>query len=124
MRPPPASGRRAALAVAVAAWWLLRGRAAGEYLRLREAADRVDVGSDGWCAAQFWLDTTARLSADLAGALGHLTAVREAADDGRRALALAREIDYPAGEALALEHLAINALYIDDLDSALQLARQ
>ena len=142
------------LAVAVAPWWLLRGRTAGEYLRLREAAERADVGSDGWCAAQFWLGTTARHSADLAGALGHFTAVRdatgrrlpthaladclagrsatlrnlgrlaEAADEGRRALALAREIDYPAGEALALEQLAITALYTDDLDSALQLARQ
>ena len=142
------------LAVAVAPWWLLRGRAAGEYLRLREAAERADVGSDGWCAAQFWLGTTARHSADLAGALDHFTAVRdatggrlptraladclagrsatlrnlgwlaEAADEGHRALALAREIDYPAGEALALEQLAITALYTDDLDSALQLARQ
>ena len=142
------------LAVAVAPWWLLRGRAAGEYLRLREAAERVDAGSDGWCAAQFWLGITARHSADLTGALGHFTAVcdaaggrppsraladclagrsatlrnlgrlAEAVDDGRRALDLAREVDYPAGEALALEQLAITALYTDDRDSALQLARQ
>jgi DNA-binding CsgD family transcriptional regulator/predicted negative regulator of RcsB-dependent stress response len=56
--------------------------------------------------------------------LRNLGRLAEAADDGRRALALAREIDYPAGEALALEHLAITALYTDDLDSALQLARQ
>jgi len=142
------------LAVSVAPWWLLRGRAAGEYLRLREAADRADTGSDEWCAAQFWLGITARHSADLAGALDHFTAVRdtagdrppsraladclagrsatlrnlgrlaEAVDEGRRALALAREIDYPAGEALALHHLAITALYTDDLGSALQLARQ
>ena len=141
------------LAVAVAPWWLLRGRAAGEYLRLREAAERVDAGSDGWYAAQFWLGITARHSADLTGALGHFTAVcdaaggrlsraladclagrsavlrnlgrlAEAVDDGRRALDLAREVDYPAGEALALEQLAITALYTDDRDSALQLARQ
>jgi len=141
------------LAVAVAPWWLLRGRAAGEYLRLRETAERVDAGSDGWCAAQFWLGITARYSADLTGALGHFTAVcdaaggrvsraladclagrsavlrnlgrlAEAVDDGRRALDLAREVDYPAGEALALEQLAITALYTDDRDSALQLARQ
>jgi predicted ATPase/DNA-binding CsgD family transcriptional regulator len=142
------------LAVAVAPWWLLRGRAAGEYLRLREAAALVDAGSDGWCAAQFWLGITARHSADLTGALGHFTTVcdaaggrppsraladclagrsavlrnlgrlAEAVDDGRRALDLAREAEYPAGEALALEQLAITALYTDDLDSALQLARQ
>ena len=115
---------------------------------------RAEPGSDGWCAAQFWLGETARYSADLAGALGHFTAVRdaigdrppsraladclasrsvtllnlgriaEAADDGRRALALARELGYPAGEALALTSLGIAAYDADDLGSAVQLARQ
>ena len=80
------------------------------------------------------------VSADLAGALGHFTAVRdavadrgpsraladglagrsgaltnlgrvaEAAEDGRRALALARELGYPAGEALALADLGLAAV--------------
>ena len=128
------------LAVALAPWWLLRGRLAGQYPLLREAAGRAEPGSDGWCAAQFWLGDYGRVSsADLAGALGHFTAVRdavgdrgpsrvladclagrsvtlsnlgrlaEAAEDGRRALAMARELGYPAGEALALECLAIAA---------------
>ena len=128
------------LAVALAPWWLLRGRLAGQYPLLREAAGHAAPGSDGWCAAQFWLGHAALFSADLAGALGHFTAVRdaigdrppsraladclrgrsgalanlgriaEAADDGRRSLALARELGYPAGEALALERLAVAAL--------------
>jgi DNA-binding CsgD family transcriptional regulator len=141
------------LAVALAPWWYLRGRAAGEY-SLREAADCAAVGSDGWCAAQFWLGWTALYSADLAGALGHFTAVSdavgargpsraladclagrsvvlsnlarfgEAVHDGRQALVQARELGYPAGEALALLGLTIAAGYTDDFSSALQLARQ
>jgi DNA-binding CsgD family transcriptional regulator/tetratricopeptide (TPR) repeat protein len=122
---------------------------------LREAADRAQVGSDRWCAAQFWLGTTAMLfSADLAGALNHFTVVRdatgergpsraladclasrsvvmsnlgriaEAVDDARRALAVARQLGYPAGQALALERLSIAAYYAGDHDSSVRLARQ
>jgi predicted ATPase/DNA-binding CsgD family transcriptional regulator len=142
------------LAVALARWWFLRGRAASQYLLLREAAGRPAPGSDAWCAAQFWLGEMAEHSGDLAGALGHFIAVRdaigdrgpspaladslcgrsmvlanlgrlaEAADDGHRSLALARELRYPAGEAMALEHLTLTALYAGDLDSAWQWARQ
>jgi DNA-binding CsgD family transcriptional regulator/tetratricopeptide (TPR) repeat protein len=142
------------LAVTLAPWWLLRGRLAGGYPLLRKAADRADVGGDGWCAAQFWLGRTAVYSGDLAGALGHFTAVCDAvgdrgpsrvladclaargstlallgripegADDGRRSLALARELGYPAGEVYALANLNIAAAYADDLDGALRLARQ
>ena len=90
----------------------------------------------------------------MAGALGHFTAVRdaigdrgpsralaeclanrsvilvnlgrnaEAIDDGRRALALARELGYPAGEALALQRLSVAASFAGDLDGAVRLARQ
>jgi non-specific serine/threonine protein kinase len=142
------------LAVALAPWWLLRGQAAGEYRQLREVADHADAGSDGWCTAQFWLGVTARHSADLAAALGHFTVaceilgdrppsraladclagrsatlrnlgrIDEAVHDGRRALALARELDYPAGEALALEQLAITALYTGQHGGALQMTKQ
>ena len=41
------------LAVALAPWWFLRGRLAGQYPLLREAAGRAAPGSDGWCAAQY-----------------------------------------------------------------------
>ena len=121
---------------------------------LREAAGRAAPGSDRWCAAQIWLGWAAGTSADPAGALGHFTAVRdaigdrgpsraladclggrsvqlanlgripEAVDDGRRCLALARELSYPAAEAMALGGLCVAAWYVGDLDGALRLARQ
>ena len=119
-----------------------------------QAADRAEVGSGGWRAAQIWLGWAARSSADLAGALGHFTAVRdavsgrppsraltaalagrsavlrltgrtaEAAGDARRSLALAREIGDPAGELLALIDLSFDADYAGDHDEAVRLARQ
>jgi predicted ATPase/DNA-binding CsgD family transcriptional regulator len=142
------------LALPLARWWRLRGRLAGQYQLLREAAGHATVGSDGWCAAQYWLGGAAEYSAGSAAALAHYTAVREAvgdrgpsralaeclggrsvmlanlgrlpeaADDGRRSLALARELGDPAREAMALMDLSIAAFYADDLDSAGQLARQ
>ena len=116
--------------------------------------DRAEAGSDGWCAAQIWLGWAAQFSADLAAALGHFTAVRdaaagrppsraltaalagratvlrlmgraaEAAGDARRALALARQIGDPAGELLALAELSLDADYAGDHDEAVRLARQ
>ncbi len=77
------------LAVALAPWWLLWRRLAGEYPLLTN--------------------------------LGRLT---EAAANGRRSLALARELGYPAGEALALAGLSVAAYDGDDLGSAVRLARQ
>jgi len=142
------------LAVALAPWWMLRGRLASQRLLLREAAGHAAPGSDGWCAARYWLGLALLYSADLAGALGCFTGVRdaigdrplsralvdclrcrsaslanlgraaEAADDARRSLALARELGYPAGEVLALGHLAVAVYRADDLDSAVRLARQ
>ena len=148
----PAAGLR--LAVALAPWWFLRGRLAAEYPLLRRAADHAGAGSDAWCAVQFWLGYTALLSADLAGALGHFTALRdvgqnqpsspalaaglagrsltltylgraaEAVDDGRRSLAVAREAGHPVGEARALVNLGIAACSVGNLEEAVQLARQ
>jgi len=57
-------------------------------------------------------------------ALANLGRLAEAVDDGRRALALARELGYPAGEALALEGLSVAALYAGDFGGAVQLAQQ
>ncbi len=79
MEHDPAAGLR--LAVALAPWWFLRGRLAGEYPLLRRVAGHVPAGGGEWCAAQFWLGYTALLSADLAGALGHFTALRDAGQD-------------------------------------------
>ena len=142
------------LAVALAPWWFLRGRLAGEYRLLCQAAGRAEAGSGGWYTAQLWLGWTAQVSADLAASLGHFTAVRdavadrppsraltsalagrastlllmgrtaEAAGDARRALALARKIGNPGAELLALAALSLDADYAGDHDEAVRLARQ
>jgi predicted ATPase/DNA-binding CsgD family transcriptional regulator len=142
------------LAAALAPWWHLRGRLPGQYPLLRETAGRAEPGGDAWCTAQFWLGLTAVWSADPVAALGHFTAVRdaiadrgpsraladclagrslalaalrraaEAAGDGRRALAVARETGDPAAEVLALVISAIVALELGDPGGGVQLARQ
>jgi predicted ATPase/DNA-binding CsgD family transcriptional regulator len=142
------------LTAALAPWWLLRGRLPAQYRLLREVAGRATAGSDGWAIAQFWLGYAAVHSADLAAAVGHFTAVcnaagdrppsrvladclsrrsrtlaelgqtAEAGDDGRRSLALSRDLDYAAGEVVALLNLAVAALYADNDSDALQLIRQ
>ena len=60
-------------------WWSLRGRLAGQYQLLREAAERAGRGSDGWWDAQLWLSYTVLFSGDLAAALDHFTVLRDAA---------------------------------------------
>ena len=143
------------LAVALAPWWQLRGRLAGQYALLREAAGHAAPGGDTWYVAQFWLSAAAFYAGDRVTALEHLIAVRdaiedrgpsralagclggqslvlaklgriaEATNDGRRALALAREVSDPAVEALVLNFLILIALdETDDPDGALQLAQQ
>jgi predicted ATPase/DNA-binding CsgD family transcriptional regulator len=142
------------LAVALGWWWFLRGRLASHYAPMRETAGRAEAGSDGWCAAQFWLGYTALFSADPAGGLDHFTALRdaiedggpsraladalngrsaalrnmgqipEAIQDGRRALAVARKVGYPVGEAMALQDLSLAAGAAGDLAGAVQLVRQ
>jgi predicted ATPase/DNA-binding CsgD family transcriptional regulator len=142
------------VAVALAPWWFLRGRLAGQYPLLRQVAGRAEPGSDGWCAAQFWLGRMAGFSGDPAASLGHLTALRdaaaergpsrvladglahrasvlsamgryaEAAGEARRSLAVARELRYPAAEAVALANLGTAALGAGDQDRAVRLARQ
>jgi predicted ATPase/DNA-binding CsgD family transcriptional regulator len=153
-----ASGHEAAvaprLAVALAWWWHIRGRLAGQVPLLRAAADRAAAGSAAWCACHIWLGQVSLDSADPAGALRHFTAVRdaigdrgpfpllarclsdrsatllgmgriaEAAGDARRSLALARDGDQPVAEALALAVLSLVACAGDDRVGAVQLARQ
>ena len=152
MEHDPARALR--LANALAWWWFLRGRLADQYRLLCQAAGHAETGSRGWCAAQLWLGQAAQDSADLAAALGHFTALRdavadrppspalaaalacragvlrpmgradEAAGEARRALALAREIGHPAGELMALAELSLDADYAGDHDEAVRLARQ
>ena len=142
------------LVIALGWWWVLRGRLAGQQPLLLQLAGRAEAGSEGWCAAQFWLGQMARDSADLPAALERYTAivdvigdrgssralaeclamqstaltnlgrVAEAAGCARRALAMACELGYPFGQVLAMTSLVVAAGYAGDLDDAVRLARQ
>jgi predicted ATPase/class 3 adenylate cyclase/DNA-binding CsgD family transcriptional regulator len=142
------------LVAALGWWWYSRGWLPVVYPLLRTIAGGAEPGSDGWCTAQFWLGYAADDSADNVGALDHFTALLDAladrppsralagaltgramklldtgrtaegADEARRALAVAREVGYPAGEVLALLNLSITATACGDHDDAVRLARQ
>ena len=109
---------------------------------------------DAWPAAQYWLGYCANLAGDFLGALKHyalaISAVAddprspvladaasgrancllnlrrnaEAAEEAERAVDLARDIGYPAGEARALLTLSIAAQYAGDELKALDWGRQ
>jgi predicted ATPase/DNA-binding CsgD family transcriptional regulator/DNA-binding XRE family transcriptional regulator len=142
------------LAIALGWWWFLRGRLAGQRPLMATVTGYAEPGSDRWCAAQFLLAWAAEFSADMAGALEHFTALRdavagrppspaladalagrsyalrdlgqipEAAEDARRALAVAHEVGHPFGEAVALLDLALAAAAGGDVGDAVRLARQ
>jgi DNA-binding CsgD family transcriptional regulator/tetratricopeptide (TPR) repeat protein len=141
------------LAIALAPWWLLRGRWAAGYQQLAAAAGHAAAGGPDWCAAQFWLGLltaassvttsfshltairdalTGRAPAPLlaralawrAGALANLGRIPEADAEGRHALALARDLGDPAGEAYALYWLATAALYVANHEDAETWLRQ
>jgi predicted ATPase/DNA-binding CsgD family transcriptional regulator len=147
----PATSLR--LAVALAPWWLLRGRAVAGYALLRAAAGHTASGSRPWRAGQFWLGLLAHHGSDYAAALGHFTTVcdasattaspemidglagkaqslrnlgrlPEAFEDAHRALELARSLSYRAGEARALAELSLTSYYGGDGEDALRWARQ
>ena len=54
----------------------------------------------------------------------NLSRIPEAVDDGRRALAVSRELGYPVGEVWALGWLSFAASMARDHHGAVQLARQ
>jgi predicted ATPase/DNA-binding CsgD family transcriptional regulator len=144
----------ARLVTALGMWWVLRGRLAGQRQTLLEVTGRAKPGSDGWCAAQFWLAWMAFDSVDLPAGLQRCAAVidvigdrepsrllvdclalqstilsglgriPEAARCGRRALAMARELGYPPGQVHATTSLVRAARDAGNLDDARQLARQ
>ena len=143
----------ARLVTALGLWWTLRGRLAGQGPLLRELAGRAEPGSEGWCAAEFWLAYTAMEAADLPQSLRRCAAIVDVTGDGepsrvladclalqsvtlanlgrvpeaagcaRRALAMARELGYPFAQAYATNTLAIVASYTGDPGDAVQLAR-
>jgi predicted ATPase/DNA-binding CsgD family transcriptional regulator len=149
----PNAAVAARLAAALAWWWQIRGRLAGQVPLLRAAVDGAAAGGDAWCAGHIWLGQASLDSADPAGALRHFTAahdalgdhglvslrarclsgrsatllgmgrIAEAAGDARRSLALARDGDSPVAEALALAVLSLVACVGGDGVGAVQLAR-
>ena len=77
---PPGALR---LALALAPWWLLRGRWVQGYALLGRAAGHADPGDDAGCAAQIWLGQLALGAADIVGVvLNHSSAVVAALKDG------------------------------------------
>jgi predicted ATPase/DNA-binding CsgD family transcriptional regulator len=142
------------LTVALAWWWLLRGRLAGQSPLLRAAADAAASGSDLWCSARIWLGQVSQYSADLTAALEHFTLVRdtvgdrgpsralaasltgrswtlltlgrtaEAADDARHSLIVAHQVGYAASEGLALAFLGLLSAIGGNRDEAVRFARQ
>ena len=142
------------LAVALAPWWLVRGRWVEGYALLRRAVTQTDSAAGKWHAAQLWLGELARLAFDHHLALGHFVTVvdaltgrppspelvdglagrcsvlrnmgrlGEASADARTALELARQVRYLAGEAVVLQELSLVALYGDRSDEAVDWARQ
>src|SRR5262245_59200733 len=147
-------GVAARIAVAVAPWWLLSGRRAAGYQLLTSVALVTAEGGAEWCAVQFWLGVLAVVASDLTAGFGHVTAIRdaqpegapapllvralawrslcltflgqpsEAAAEGRRALAMARELEDREGEAYALLWLGQCAMYAGDLKASLAWLRQ
>ena len=148
---PPTALR---VAVALSPWWLLRGRSVAGYTLLRAAAECATRDEDVRPAAQLWLGHLAGRTSDMSVALGHFTAVcdaltvggpspelvdglagrsgvlrnigrvPEAAETAHRALALARELGYPAGEAMALRELGLVAQYAGDFEPAVEWAQR
>ncbi len=141
------------LAMALAPWWRLRGRAASGYELLKAASEHTEPGSDPWCAAQVWLgELSPGISHQVA--LQHFTAAREwlaagppssllaralngggaclanqgrmaeAGDVVREALAISRQAGYADGEANALYWLAGLAYYSGDQAAMLDFLQQ
>jgi non-specific serine/threonine protein kinase len=134
------------LTTALAPWWQLRGRIVEGYRHLASAAGQSSPASRSWAAAQLWLGYLSQV-ADPDSSLAHYTAAAEsgetrvsadaligravrklnhgqpaeAADDARRALALAHELAYPAGKARAL---TILAAHTDTRTDAVDWARK
>ena len=91
------------LALALAPWWLLRGRWVQGYALLQRAAGHADPGDDAWCAAQIWLGQLARGAPDIVSVvMGHNSAVVAALKDGPPSSRLA---DGLPGLAAALRNM-------------------
>jgi predicted ATPase/DNA-binding CsgD family transcriptional regulator len=148
----PASALR--MAIAVAPWWAQTGREDAGYKLLSAAAGQAAQDDDAWAEAQYWLGPLADGKGDMARSHDHYTAardalasgppspllcraragraeslmmlgqLREAAGEADQALAMARELGDPVGEAQALYCLAWTAMYLGDYENCLAWLEQ
>ena len=146
--------RARGLAVALSAWWQLRGRALTGYPLLHRALRGQSSRDRAWFAASTWLGRLAHSTAQWHPALTHFDAVcdglasgppstelvdglagrsgtlrnlsrlPEATDAAQSALRLAQQLRYAEGEALALTQLSLAAGYSGDTRTAMQRALQ
>jgi predicted ATPase/DNA-binding CsgD family transcriptional regulator len=142
------------LVTALGPWWYIRGQLAAALPVLQAAARYAEPPGDLWCAVQCWIGQAGHTSGNFILARDSVTAVIEAAagrppfpwlvdalagragalanmnligaglDDARRAVAVARDLDYRAGEALARTNLGLTAYYAGDMETALAEARR
>jgi predicted ATPase/DNA-binding CsgD family transcriptional regulator len=142
------------LANALTRWLRIRGRLVEAQLRLSAAVARCTPASPGWAMAHVWLGYLLSSSPDSSGSFHCLTAACDAhrdraptrvlvealigravirlnlgedpakVDDARRALELARELGYVAGEIQALTALSLIGYYANDPAEVLDWARQ
>ena len=145
----PAAALR--LAVALAPWWMQRGRFTDGYTWLQAAAGHRGPDDPAWCTGQVMLGEMAQ---DLREALDHNSAALSAAgphgesplhadalngqaacllnlrqipegeESAHRALAMSRHLGYRAGEVLALVNLAEAARFTGQVQEALEWQRQ
>jgi len=110
------------LALALAPWWLVRGRWVQGYALLQRAAGQADQADSAWCAAQVWLGRLARGVSDfISVVLGHNSAVVAALKDGPPSSVLA---DGLVGRAAALRNLGQLDEAAAEARTALDLARR
>jgi predicted ATPase/DNA-binding CsgD family transcriptional regulator len=148
---PPAALR---LALALAPWWLVRGRWVQGYELLHRAVAQAGQGEGNSYAAHLWLGHLAYGGINFGVIVGHYSTVVDALGDGppsadlidgltgrchalrnmgrldeaeadaRTALNLARQLGYATGEADALKELSTVFTYADDGQHAVFWARQ
>jgi len=121
----PAAAMR--LALALAPWWQLRGRLAGQAPLLAAAAEYAEPGSDEWCAARLLLGQVAGQVGDPPVMLEHFTAVRDALEDPSRPATPGGPTLLPmclGARASALLRMRRVAEAVEDGRRMLDLARQ
>jgi predicted ATPase/DNA-binding CsgD family transcriptional regulator len=142
------------LVIALSPWWYVRGQLAAVLPLLQAAVACTEAPGDRWSEVQYWLGQARYTSGDYPFARDSFSAIIDAAadrdpwpvladalairaitlantnqvlaglDDARRAVAVARDLGYQAGEALALNILSVITSYRGDMETALTLVRQ